>query len=231
MWRGWGEMFRVKGIWWLLVAPVIINMALFAVAIAFYYTRVAPFVFRLFENEGVLANALEWIVAIAFLVALVIVYAFLFSIVAEILGAPFYEEIGARVDKRHNISIVERPWYKEVLMTISQESRKLVAIGCVMILAFFLQFIPIVGQVVSAVIGFAMLVLTLGADAVGPALYRRGLMLNARRRWVLKNAMPVIGMGLAKALGLVIPVLNIVVLPMSASGGTLLVQKYDKRPL
>ncbi|NQV12018.1 EI24 domain-containing protein [Candidatus Uhrbacteria bacterium] len=239
MFKGWGEMFQIKGIWLLLIVPVLINLALFAGFLVLFITSIVPTVFGWFGSMSFLSgvfgatwsmtitSVIGWIVTILIFVVCLIIYAFAFSIIAEILGAPFYEEIGLRIDQKHKIKIVERPWYKEVLMTLSQESRKLVAIAGIGIVVFFLQFIPVIGQIGSVAIGFGVLVLTLGADAVGPALYRRGLILSDRRRWVIKHIWPVMGMGLAKALGLVVPVLNIVVLPMAASGGTLLVQKYE----
>ncbi len=224
-------MFQVKGVLWLLVVPVMVNIALFAGAIFVLVTKFIPWIVELIGNGGGrwYELTLEWIVIILLTLIFLVVYAFLFSIIAEIIGAPFYEEIGARVDKNHKVQIVERPWYKEVVMTISQEAQKLVALGGIMILMFFMQFIPVLGQLVSASLGFGLLVLTLGADSVGPALYRRGLVLGARRKWVIRNWLPVVGMGMAKALGLIIPVLNIIVLPVSAAGGTLLVQKYDTK--
>jgi len=94
---------------------------------------------------------------------------------------------------------------------------------------FVLQFLPGVGQVIGVVGGALMLVITLGADAVGPPLARRGLTLGDRRRWVIKHLMVVCGLGTAKAIGLIIPILNIVVLPIAAVAGTLLVQTYEQR--
>ena len=163
----------------------------------------------------------------ATLLLVLMVYAFVFPMIPVVDGAPFYEAIGARIDEDAKQPIVERPWYAEVKLAIDQEWRKLVVLALLSVLVFVLQFAPVIGQVLSLIIGFAVLILTLGADSVGPALARRGLMLGDRRRWVLKHWRPVVGIGLAKALGLFVPVLNIVVLPMAAAGGTLLVQIYD----
>lgn len=233
-------MFRVKGIWTLLITPISINLLLFAGFLRFFVMSVVPTVSGWFGSLSIapeligqsasmsITSIIGWLISIMIFIVCLIIYAFAFSIIAEVLGAPFYEEIGVRVDRLHNVEIVERPWYKEVLMTVSQESRKLVALLAIGVFVFVLQFIPVLGQIGSVVLGFAVLVITLGADAVGPALYRRGLILSDRRRWVIKHIWPVVGMGIAKAVGLVVPVLNIVVLPMASSGGTMLVQKYER---
>ena len=227
LWRGAGELRRTPGAWWLMVVPVFINLALF-VGLVVWLINITPtlmgwFTFGAWGGWVVLA----WIIAVFVYAAIVILYAFLFSIVAEVLGAPFYEEIGVRVDKRHGAAIVERPWYQEVWLAIVQESQKLAVLLVIGFAMFLLQFLPGIGQILSIVGGVTILAVTLGGDAVGPALARRGYMLGDRRRWVLKHLMVVSGLGAAKAIGLIIPILNTVVLPFAAAGGTLLVQKYD----
>ena len=220
-------MFETRGVWWLFSLPVLLNIGVFAGVIASLWVWVLPLARAWMESTD-MYMIFFWIVVVAAALILLIAYAFVFSIIAEIIGSPFYEEIGTRIDKAKGAAIVERPWYKELWFAISQESRKLVLLVVILLVSFLLQFIPVVGQVLSAVIGFIVLVVTLGADSVGPPLARRGLMLSDRRRWTIKHILPVMGLGLAKALFLVVPVLNIIVLPIAAAGGTLLVQEYDK---
>lgn len=223
------EAVRVRGAWWLLTVPVLLNLGLFVLLAFGFWTWGVPLVSDLVmvgERSWWIA-ALVWIGIVAVFGLLLVGYAFVFSIVAEVIGAPFYEEIGVRLDKSAGAPIVERTIWQEVVFAVRQESVKLVLLGLVALFGFVLQFLPGVGQVLSAVFGFSVLVVTAGADAVGPALARRGLMLADRRKWVLAHLAPVLGLGAAKALGLVIPVFNIVVLPMAAAGGTRLVQHYD----
>ncbi len=231
LFRGARELWHLSGVWWLMGVPVLINLALFAGLVVFLMNLTPALVGWLTIGEATwwLWSVLAWVAIVAIYAAVFLIYAFLFSIIAEILGAPFYEEIGARVDKRHGVAIVERAWYQEVWLAVGQESRKLVALVAAGLVIFVLQFLPGVGQVIGVVGGALMLVITLGADAVGPPLARRGLTLGDRRRWVIKHLMVVCGLGTAKAIGLIIPILNIVVLPIAAVAGTLLVQTYEQR--
>ncbi|MBI2476724.1 EI24 domain-containing protein [Candidatus Uhrbacteria bacterium] len=231
-WRGARLLRTTSRVWALCVVPVILNALLFVavvfVLVVFVWPVLADWTTFSWAPHWLL-TLFAWVIRAAVLVLFFVIYAFLFPIIAEIVGAPFYEAIGARVDAEAGVSIVERPWYREVTMTVNQEARKLVALMGIGVFIFVLQFAPVVGQVLSAVIGFGALVVTLGADGVGPALTRRGLTLHARRAWVLKHLRLVMGLGVAKAIGLAIPVLNIVVLPIAAVGGTLLVQKVESR--
>ncbi len=230
--RGAHELRQTPGVWWLMGVPVLINLALFAGLVVFLINLTPALVSWLTVGEATwwLWSILAWIATILIYVAVLLLYAFAFSIIAEVLGSPFYEEIGARVDKRHGVAIVERPWYQEVWLAAVQESRKLVALAVAGLIIFVLQFLPGVGQAVGVVGGALMLVVTLGADAVGPPLARRGLMLGDRRRWVIRHLIVVCGLGTAKAIGLTIPILNIVVLPIAAAAGTLLVQTHEQHP-
>ncbi len=220
-------MLRTKGAGGLIIIPVLINIVLFAAFIFVLVTSVLPWTIGWTDSIR-FGIFLAWIIRVAIMLLVFIAYAFLFPMIAEVLGAPFYEAIGGRIDEAHDQAIVERPWYVEVKLALSQESRKLIVLIAMSFVVLILQFAPVIGQVLSAALGFVALVVTLGADSVGPPLARRGLMLGDRRKWVFKHMRPVIGMGLAKALGLIVPVFNVVVLPMAAAGGTLLVQKYDK---
>lgn len=230
LFRGLEALFKTKGAGWLLVVPILVNLGLFVLFALGFWAWGVPALTELavIGERAWWVATLLWIGIVAVFLLVLIGYAFVFSIIAEVIGAPFYEEIGVRMDKAAKQGIVERPWYKEVWFAITQESVKLVLLGVVVLFGFVLQFLPGVGQVLSVIFGFGVLIVTSGADAVGPPLARRGLMLSDRRKWVIKHILPVLGLGAAKALGLVVPVFNIVVLPMAAAGGTLLVQKYDK---
>ena len=171
---------------------------------------------------------LAWTLAALLFALILITYALVFSIIAEFLGAPFYEEIGVRIDKADSQAIVERTIWQEIKLAAFQESQKLLVVLLLSIFGFVMGLLPVIGHAFGVAFGFLVLVTTAGADSVGPALARRGLLLRERRVWVLNNLAPVLGLGCAKALGLVIPVFNIIVLPMAAAGGTLLVQTYDQ---
>ncbi|PIR47389.1 hypothetical protein COV06_03865 [Candidatus Uhrbacteria bacterium CG10_big_fil_rev_8_21_14_0_10_50_16] len=229
LFRGARVMVEIPGAWWLLTIPILFNVGIFVAMILIGWQWIAPIVagFLGASFESFWLVLLMWIVYLLFFFLVLLGYAFFFSLIAEVVGSPFYEELGARLEKQHNQVIIERPWYKEILFTITQESRKAVLLGVVVMIGFLLQFLPVVGQVLSGVLGFGVLLVTSGGDAVSPALARRGLMLGDRRRWVVKHLGPVLGLGTAKALGLLIPFFNIFVLPMSAAAGTLLVQKYN----
>lgn len=228
LFRGWRALVSTRGGFRLALIPLVLNVALFGFFVAALVLWIMPWL-TAFSATVAFGVWLKTIIWVATLLLVLIAYAFVFPMIAEVIGAPFYETIGARMDEEAKQPIVERPWYTEVKLAIDQELRKLVVLALLSVLVFILQFAPVIGQMLSVAIGSFVLILTLGADSVGPALARRGLMLGDRRRWVFQHLRPVIGIGIAKALGLFVPILNVVVLPMAAAGGTLLVQTYDKQ--
>lgn len=211
----------------LLAIPIAINALLFVIVAAVLMTWGLQALFTWIAPDA-LGAVLTWAIRVFVFLLLLLLYAFVFPIVAEVVGAPFYEEIGARLDRAAGVAVVERGWRQEIALMIGQESRKLALMFAVGVVIIFLQFAPIVGQALSVALGFFLLVLTLGSDAVAPALSRRGLLLRDRRVWVSAHWPAVAGLGMAKAAGLFVPLFNIVVLPMAAAGGTLLVQSYEK---
>lgn len=229
LFRGVRVMFGVPGAWWLLTIPLLLNLGIFVCTLIGVWKWIMLVVPGLIGSgyESVWLVVLTWMVYLIFLFLALLVYAFLFSMIAEVIGAPFYEELGVRLDRQENRAFVERPWYREVWFALTQESRKALLLGAVVVIGFFLQFFPVVGQILSGVLGFVVLLVTAGGDAVGPALARRGLMLGERRKWVLTHLGPVLGLGAAKAVGLLIPFVNIFVPPVAAVAGTLLVQEQE----
>jgi len=227
LFRGVRGVVRVRGAWWLLLAPIILNLLIFSGFLSVFFMWVVPMIFA-FMDGALFGSFLSSVISVLLFVFVIIVYALGFSILAELLGAPFYEEIGVRVDQAADFSVNERPWWKDIFIVFKQEVSKMLILGIIGFFLVLLQFAPGTGQVISVVFGFLMTIIVMGADSVAPALYRRGFGYLDRRKWVLIHIWPVIGIGMAKMFGLFIPGLNIVVLPMAAAGGTMLVQKYNR---
>ena len=84
-----------------------------------------------------------------------------------------------------------------------------------------LNLVPVVGQVVAALVwGYLLAV-----ELLAIPLQRRGLYLRARLRVLWRHRLLVTGFGVAAFLLFLIPLMNIVAMPGAIVGGTLLVRR------
>ena len=96
-----------------MIIPVALNLVLFGIFIVALVLWILPWLtaFSVTIAFGAWGKGLIWV---ATLLLVLMVYAFVFPMIAEVVGAPFYEAIGARIDEDAKQPIVERPWYAEV---------------------------------------------------------------------------------------------------------------------
>jgi CysZ protein len=88
---------------------------------------------------------------------------------------------------------------------------------------FLLGFIPLVGPLLSLMWGARAVALQM----TDPALSRRGMSFNDKRRWHREWRVETQGFGLAGMLGFIVPLANLLLGPALVTGGTLLVLELE----
>ncbi|RMD64548.1 hypothetical protein D6833_04285 [Candidatus Parcubacteria bacterium] len=92
-----------------------------------------------------------------------------------------------------------------------------------------LNFLPLVGTAICAVLAPAVAMLFLGWEYLEYSMERRRIDFRSRVRLVLGNAPAVLSFGFGASLLLMVPFLNFVAIPLCVVGGTLLM--CDLQPL
>ena len=225
--RGLGFFFRHPRLMFLAAIPVAINTLLFAL---FFYFGVKYFnqwlTAMLPQSEAWYWVALIYLLTIILIVVLLLAIALTFTMVASILGSPFHDAISARteilVTGRDEPPFTIKAILAEIWRTVVEELKKivfyLVAIGLILLL----NFVPVVGQVLYVILSFILTVLWLGMSFLDYAFARHAYKFGMKIRFVRQHVFVVFGFGLAVFVGVLIPVLNLVFLPVAVVGGTLL---------
>jgi CysZ protein len=156
------------------------------------------------------------------LLTFVIAY-FLYLPVARVLLAPFAEALSGRtraISAGRKIPQYNQKWGRAMLeglkMVIFQASVTLAA------LAFGLAFPP-----VGAPIGIVVAIFLGGLDFFDVPLSTRGLRLRNKLEVIWRNKSLAIGFGAAAYLMLIIPVINMLALPVGVVGATLLIDALE----
>ena len=100
---------------------------------------------------------------------------------------------------------------------------------------FLLNLVPVIGQILYVVLSFTLTILWLGMSFLDYTFARHAYKFGLKVRFVRQNVFAVFGFGLAVFVGVLIPVLNLVFLPVAVVGGTLLYlelsQQEDETPI
>jgi CysZ protein len=159
-----------------------------------------------------------------FVLALLLIY-FLYLPVARVVLAPFSETLSR---KAHTINSGGRNYQSNLGWGHAiWEGLKLVTFQMVILLialALSLIFPP-----VGAPIGISLAVLTCGLDFLDVPLSARGLPFRKKLGVIWRNKSLTIGFGIAAYLSLLIPVVNLLSLPVGVIGATLLTDAIEKK--
>jgi uncharacterized protein involved in cysteine biosynthesis len=153
-------------------------------------------------------------------------------LVAGLLAAPFHDLLSLRVERLFNASPEGGEssglagWGADTLRCLWEEAKKLAFFAAVVVPLGVVGFAVPGAQIVTGpvILGFTILFLPL--DYSSYALDRRGISFRARRRWILDELPVMAGFGGAALLGLAVPGLNFLAMPVLVVGGTLLAIRH-----
>jgi len=213
----------------LALAPVTLNLILFTTLIVWGFTEFAGALNAwLATHEGWQWSTLVVLAKILFWPVVLIVVFFIFTPVALLVGAPFYDWLSERTEKDQGLSSPEDegPFLitlaHDVGRTIIAESQKLVFIGLTYALLLPLNILPLIG---SGLFLAASLYWTWRWSAFEFISFAAD-----RRRWPWKRTWALLrqhralslGFGVAAGAALYIPFLNALAVPVLAVAGAML---------
>jgi CysZ protein len=155
-----------------------------------------------------------------------------FTVIAQIIGQPFYERISDRIE--HQLGVppagADAPWWR-TFPRASLESALLLAmtLACTAPL-FVLGLFPVLGQTVVPVLQALVAGFFLAVELLAIPLERRGLHLAGRLRFVWRHRAQTLGFGITAFLLFLVPLMNVLALPGAVVGATLLVRRLSGEP-
>ncbi|MFI6577085.1 EI24 domain-containing protein [Nocardiopsis sp. NPDC050513] len=178
--------------------------------------------------EPVWRNVLRGAVAVALSVGAVLVMVVTFTTVTLTLGAPIYDKITELVEEQLGNAPEgsDETLTASVLRAIRQSLGIILASLAVTLVVFAIGFVPLIGQVVGAVLAAVLGGWLLAIELLAGAFDRRDLLLvRDRRRYMATRRLRVLGYAVPTYFLLAIPFVAIVVFPAAAAGGTILARE------
>ncbi|MGW0533097.1 EI24 domain-containing protein [Streptomyces sp. NPDC003032] len=164
-----------------------------------------------------------------FLTALLFALALLLSVltftaVTLLIGQPFYESLSEKVDIAESGHAPESglPLWRDLWISARDSLRIVVRAALWGVLLFGLGFIPVVGQTVVPVIGFAVTGFFLVEELTAVALQRRGVELRDRLALLRSRKGLAWGFGTPLAVAFLVPFVAVFLMPGAVAGATLM---------
>jgi CysZ protein len=234
--RGIGLFLGTPGVRLLGILPVLLAalvvLALLGVLVVYLdelADALTPFADRWDESSRTLVRVGTGLAVLLGSTAVMVVS---FTVIAQIIGQPFYERISDRIE--HQLGAVpagaDAPWWR-TFPRASLESALLLAmtLACTAPL-FVLGLLPVLGQTVVPVLQALVAGFFLAVELLAIPLERRGLHLSGRLRFVWRHRAQTLGFGLTAFFLFLVPLMNVLALPGAVVGATLLARRLSGDP-
>lgn len=210
-----------------VIVPLLINVLLFGGAIALVFGQFNGWVDYLLHRVLPDWHWLEFLryllwPLLALLVLIVVYYGF--TIVANIIAAPFNGLLSEKVERKLRGAVVTDEGWKELLAliprTLAREVAKLVYYLPRVLLLLVLTFIPLVG-LVSPILWFLFGAWMMSIQYCDYPMDNNKVSFSQMKEMLKAQRLTSVGFGSLIQLGMMVPLLNLVLMPAAVVGATL----------
>lgn len=225
---GFGLIFK-SGIRRYVIIPLIINTGLFAAAIYLLSQQLDSWMQKLLPDW---LSWLEWLIWPLFALTLLFIVFFTFTLVANLVSAPFNSYLSASVELKLTGSkpenIVNEPVWKTVVRTVGAEIRKTLYFLRWLIPLVLLTIIPVI-NVAAPFAWFLFAAWSFSIEYMDSPLGNRGMLFEEIREYNRKNRLRSLGLGTGVFVMTSIPFLNFLAMPVAVCAATKMTVKISEQ--
>lgn len=216
-------------LWLYCIAPIMIALLLGVILIALLLGPVASAL----VPQGMWAGPwyLDILTALILCIAIV-ASAFLSFALINVIAGPFNELLSQRVEEIIGYTTDTAPFrwkifWQDSLRAIREEIKTLAFLGSIQLGLLLLNLIPVIGSVVYMIIHIPVIGLFMAYEYLDLPLSRNGVVFSKKIAYIRKQPIKHLGFGWICAIVLLIPIINIVFLPVCVIAGTLLYCEHE----
>lgn len=226
--RGGRLLLRYPRLLKLVFIPLLINVVTFSLAVYFGLQFFHDFVLELLPQ----GDAWYWVALyyalwlVAGLLTLILVF-FSFTVVGNLIAAPFNELLSERIEGKLLAGVAEQPFslalfWRDMLRAWLVELKKLSLFVVAMLLLWLLNLLPVIGSLLFGVLSILLTLFFLAWEYLAFVHERKGHDFRLQRQFLMQHKLLVLGFGCGVLLMLMIPFLQLACIPVAVSGATLL---------
>ena len=175
---------------------------------------------------GFLVGVLTWLIWALVLPATVVLSFVVLVLVGQAVASPFLDSLSEEVESRvlgtPTAPMTTKRMLQDVAVALVDLAGGLVLLFCVNLPILLIGLVPGIGTLVGPVMSFMFTALLLAHEFIGLSMARHHVSYRGRWQSVWANRWSALGLGTSAMALLFVPVVNLVLLPLAAVGGTLL---------
>ena len=215
---------------WLVIIPTLINLILFSAATWFAAVWVSDWLSFLIASVPEWLEWLGWIIWLLFALLALVIYAFTFTVFANLIGSPFYGIIAERVIALERGDSNEMQTSASALLTTAWSSfrRELQIIAYMLprtigiaLVTLVISFVPLI-NILAPLIAASWAAWSLALQYMDYPADSDELSFTEVRQRAGKQRLLSLSFGLSALVAAAIPLVNLLLLPATVIGGTLL---------
>jgi|TARA_B110000879_G_scaffold189134_1_gene252361 CysZ protein len=215
---------------WLVIIPTLINLILFSAATWFAAVWVSDWLSFLIASVPEWLEWLVWIIWLLFALLALVIYAFTFTVFANLIGSPFYGIIAERVIALERGDSNEMQTSASALLTTAWSSfrRELQIIAYMLprtigiaLVTLAISFVPLI-NILAPLIAASWAAWSLALQYMDYPADSDELSFTEVRQRAGKQRLLSLSFGLSALVAAAIPLVNLLLLPATVIGGTLL---------
>lgn len=219
---------RKPGLRRYFVIPIGLNVVLFSVLSWYAMSRFSALMDKVLpEGGGWWVGALTVIAALLVGVFLLVVIFFGFTIVLNLIGAPFNGFLAEKVEAMLNREPIASKgsvgrFLSNFFRAIRGELRKYLYFAMLALIVLVVSFIPGLNFLLAPVLSFLLGGWMMALEYLAYPMENNDKYFPEVRRWARSNPMLCLGFGVMVLLLTITPILNLVVMPAAVAGATLM---------
>jgi CysZ protein len=177
-----------------------------------------------------------WLLGIVLFLVIVAASLVAAYLVASLLASPFHDVLAARVERIVTGAVVDTSesgalgTAREALRALVEEARRLAFFLAVAVPLVVVGILAPFAQIVTSPALVAFTIFFLPLDYASYTLDRRRVSFAEKRRWLWSQRAATLGFGAAAFLTCLVPVLNLLAMPILVVAGTLLALRHQPDP-
>jgi len=206
-----------------ILIPILINIVLYSVALTLGYYYIDS-LFNAFIPSWL--HWLQWLLWPLFFVSFFIVGFFSFTVLANLLAAPFYGKLAANtlllINPEAN-AVIEQP----IIQVILAESKRIVYILRLAIPLVVLSFIPGI-NLIAPLLWALFSAWSMSLEYMAYPLENAGILFVEQKQLLKSNRWGALSFGGIAVFGLSIPIINIIIAPAAVIAATIYVDEVSQ---
>ena len=204
------------------LTPLILNISLFVLLIFYSYGELDRIISDL-ESQWQWLGWLTWLIWLFFFIAVSIFIFFCFSILGNLISAPFNSLLSHAVEVEllgEKIEIyTKQPMHELIINSFKSECYKIIYFSLRILALIILFLIPLV-NIIAPFIWFIFSAWMIALEYCDFPMSNQNIDFSRQRKELSKNRLLTYGFGVATLIFTIIPIVNFIIIPVAVAGAT-----------